>query len=98
MASAVYPNDLVTGCKFGPDSPYAWSDKGLPRWLRRGAAPLTVGAHRRGKLGARDLLKALAIAICTALLGLALSRRQPGLESPSGRQLVRQSDRQLAVE
>lgn len=49
-----------------------WHRSELPRWLRR-AAPSTVGAPRRGfRISARDLFKAVAIAVCAALLGLAL--------------------------
>ncbi len=49
-----------------------WHRSKLPRWLRR-AAPSTVGAPRRGfRISARDLFKAVAIAVCAALLGLCL--------------------------
>ncbi len=64
---------VIDTCQIGKDSPYTWPNSALPRWLRQGAAPSLVDAPQRAfRVNARDLLKVLAIAVCTALLGLSL--------------------------
>ncbi len=68
-ATPDWPEAYVGGCHIGPNSPLAWSDGDLPRFLRRDRGP-GPAPPRRSTLAIA--LRVLAIVICATLLGLAL--------------------------